>query len=263
MASAAIDGVPRGTRRQDWPPLPEPEHRPLHRAVLTALGPVAGARLLDVGCGVGLMLRSAESRGALVSGVDTAVELLEIARWALPDADLRVGDVDALPFDNGTFDVVTACTAVPHGGVDRTAVLAELVRVVRPGGRVAVGGWVHPAGCWAQDFAAQLRRLTLREPVDLDADPGLDADLRAAGLTVVAAGDVGCLAVYPDLSAAWTALLGSEQLLTAIRVAGERAVHDAFLASVEPAVTPDGTVRLSKAFRYAVALVPDMECYTA
>jgi len=262
MASAAIDGQPRGAREQDWPPLPQLEHRPLHRAVLGALGPVRGVRLLDVGCGVGLLLRSAECHGALVSGVDAAVELLEIARWALPDADLRVGDVDALPFDNGTFDVVTACTAVPHGDADRTAVLAELARVVRPGGRVAVGGWVHPAGCWAQAFGERLRRLTRREET-VDLDPGLVADLSTAGLAVLTTGDVGCPAVYPDLGAAWAGMLGSEQLMLAIRTAGERAVHDAFLASVEAAVAPDGTVRLSKAFRFAVATVPEQGCYTA
>lgn len=226
-------------------------HSPLHRAILRALGPLTGMRLLDVGCGVGLLLRAAERRGALVAGVDTAVERLEIARWALPDADLREGDVDALPFDNGTFDVVTAC-----GGTGGTAVLAELIRVVRPGGRVAVGGWVHPAGCWAATFGEHLRRLTRRDSVPLADDPGLEAGLRAAGLAVLARGEVGCPARYPSLAAAWAAMLGSEQLLQAIRLAGERAVYDAFVASVEPAVGADGTVLLSKAFRYAVAMVP-------
>jgi SAM-dependent methyltransferase len=187
-----------------------------------------GTRLLDVGCGVGLLLRAAQRRGVLVAGVDTAADRLEVARWALPDADLREGDPDALPFADGTFDVATA-----SGGA---AVLAELVRVVRPGGRVASGGWAHPAGCWAETFGEHLRLLARGPPA------GLEAELAAAGLATVATGEVSCPAEYPSLAAAWTALLGSEQLLAAIRIAGERAVHDAFLASVEPAVGAGGTV---------------------
>jgi SAM-dependent methyltransferase len=257
MPSAVIDGLARGAREQDWPPLPEWEHRPLHRAVLGALGPVDGLRLLDVGCGVGLLLRSAEGRGALVAGVDSAVESLEIARWALPDVDLRVGDAAAVPFPDDTFDVVTASTAVPPGGRDRVAVLGELARVTRPGGRVAVGGWVHPAGCWAQEFGSRLHRLTPGGAVAAapGAEPGLGRDLSAAGLTVLGVGEVDCPTEYPTRGAMWAAMLGSEQLLQAIGFAGERAVHDAFLASVEPVVAADGSVRVSKAFRFAVAAV--------
>ena len=218
---------------------------PLHRALLGALGPLTGLRLLDVGCGVGRLLRAAERRGARVSGVDGAVERLEIARWALPDADLREGQAGALPFGDGTFDVVTARGVTP--------MIAELVRVTRPGGRVAVGGWVHPAGCWAETFGEHLRLLTLGEASTPRPE---EAELGAAGLEVVATGEVGCPTEYRNLAAAWAALLGSERLLLAIRIAGECAVHDAFVASVTPTVAPDGTVRLVKAFRYAVAVVP-------
>lgn len=281
MASTAIARRARRARERDWPPLPAPEHRPLHRAVLAALGPVRGARLLDVDCGVGLFLRSAEARGAVVAGVDAADELLEIARWALPDADLRVGDAESLPFADGAFDVVSACTAVPHGLPGRAAVLAELARVVRPGGRIAVGGWVRRAGCWDRELDARLRALTASEapatepegrgsapgprqapgPGHPAGDPlgeaGLVAGLRAAGLVVRARGEVGCPAVYPSRAAAWAAMLGSEQLMRAIRLAGERAVREAFRTTVAPRVADDGSVHLSKAFCYAVATVPD------
>jgi SAM-dependent methyltransferase len=249
MASTAIGGTAHGVRRQEWP-LPELERRPLHRAVLDALGPIAGARLLDVGCGVGLLLRAAEGRGARVAGVDAAVELLEIARWALPDADLRKGDVHGLPFGDGAFDVVTACT-----GAQSVAALTELVRVVRPGGRLAVGGRVRPAGGWAREFDARLRRL-VGEPdaQGTDTDPGLE--LRAAGLSVRVTGEVGCPTVCPDLGAAWAAVLGGDRVLLAIRSAGERAVREAFTASVADSVERDGSVRLCGTFRYAIATRP-------
>jgi SAM-dependent methyltransferase len=255
MIASTMYGYPLQDSVQDWPPLPEREFRPLHRAVLAALGRIDGQRLLDVGCGVGLFLCAAEQRGALVAGTDTAVERLEIARWALPDADLRVGGLvepgEALPFDNGTFDVVTT-GASAHSGTDRAAVLTELVRVVRPGGRVAVGGWGRPSGGWAGTFAGHLRRLELLPPA-AGADEGLDGALRAAGLTVLRGGEVACQARYPSVGAAWTAMLGSEPILRAIRLAGETPVRAAFTDSVADAVAPDGVVRLPKSFRYVVA----------
>jgi SAM-dependent methyltransferase len=240
----AITMAPR--RGQDWPPLPERELRPAHEAVLTALGRLDGHSLLDVGCGVGSFLRAAERRGALVAGTDDAVARLEVARWALPDADLRVTEPgDALPFDSGTFDVVTART------VEET-VLTELARVVRPGGLVAVGSWVRPAGSWAETFAGHLRRLMMRSPATGGED-WLDGALRSAGLTVSGGGDVQAGPIFPNTGAAWAAMLGCEDMLAAIRRVGETPVRAAFADAVLGNVAGDGTVCLPKTYRYAVA----------
>jgi SAM-dependent methyltransferase len=250
MIPTTVGGYPLPDRVQDWPPLPEREHRPLHRAVLAALGRLGGQRLLDVGCGVGLFMQAAEQRGALVAGTDSAVEHLEIARWALPEADLRFGGLDdALPFDSGTFDVVTARAA---GG---PAVLTELARVVRPGGKVAVGGWVRPAGSWAAMFAGHLRRLAVLPPAE-GTDGGTDGALRAAGLTVRGSGEVRFTVAYPSTAAAWTAMLGAEDMLRAIRLVGEAEVRAAFAGSVAGTVADDGVVTLPKTFRYTVATTP-------
>jgi ubiquinone/menaquinone biosynthesis C-methylase UbiE len=122
--------------------LPGPPRRLPLRAILRALEPLSGARLLDVGCGIGSLLRAAAERGAIPAGLDRAPALLEIARWALPDADLRIGDAESIPFDTNTFDVVTAIT-LPHPG--RDTALAELARVVRPHGRILIGHWGRSA----------------------------------------------------------------------------------------------------------------------
>jgi ubiquinone/menaquinone biosynthesis C-methylase UbiE len=128
-----------GAATRDWAEICEPLSRPLHEATLAALAPLAGLRLLDVGCGAGLAMLLAARQDARVTGLDVAVPMLRMARERLPEAVLQAGDLQALPFDDGTFDVVTAFNAVQYAA-DPGAAMAELARVTRPRGRVAPSG---------------------------------------------------------------------------------------------------------------------------
>jgi SAM-dependent methyltransferase len=100
---------------------------------------VAGRRILDAGCGAGPLLAALRDRGALVTGFDKSAEMLELARRRLgDDADLRVADLgSALPFPDNTFDDVAA-SLVLHYLEDWGPALAELRRVLKPGGRLIV-----------------------------------------------------------------------------------------------------------------------------
>ncbi|MEP6592990.1 MAG: class I SAM-dependent methyltransferase, partial [Acidobacteriota bacterium] len=81
--------------------------RPLFERVLerTNVGP--GTRYLDVGCGAGLACHLGATRGAEVAGLDATESLLAVARQRVPTADLRVGEMEQLPFEDAAFDVVT------------------------------------------------------------------------------------------------------------------------------------------------------------
>jgi SAM-dependent methyltransferase len=228
---------------RDWTCLQEARHRPLRRALLGALGPLDGVRLIDVGCGVGLLIREAAERGAWIAGVDTADELLEVARWALPDADLRVGVPGALPYDNGRFDVATACNTLCYSP-DLPAALRELIRVVRPGGRVAIGDWADPAGSLTRDFLGHRT------------EPSVEDRLRAAGLTVLDTGELQFPITYPDLATAWSAMLARGQVTAAVHEHGKPEVYQRFLDTFAPAVRADGSIRDDNAFRYLVAGKP-------
>src|SRR3954468_19796380 len=81
-----------------WAQFAEAHNRPLFEAVLDAAGVGAGTRVLDVGCGSGLTLVLAAARGAVPSGIDISPGLLGVARERLRGADLREGDMEALPF---------------------------------------------------------------------------------------------------------------------------------------------------------------------
>ncbi len=108
-------------------------------AMLALAGDVAGRRVLDAGCGAGPLLAALRDRGAIVAGFDKSAGMVELARRRLgDDADLRVAELGGpLPFPDGTFDDVTA-SLVLHYLEDWGPTLAELRRVLRPGGRLIV-----------------------------------------------------------------------------------------------------------------------------
>jgi SAM-dependent methyltransferase len=108
-------------------------------AILDLAGDVTGRRILDAGCGSGPISAALRDRGAILTGFDASAEMLELARQRLgPDADLHVADLASqLPFPDGAFDDAIACLVL-HYLQDWTAPLAELQRVLKPGGRLIV-----------------------------------------------------------------------------------------------------------------------------
>jgi SAM-dependent methyltransferase len=108
-------------------------------AMLDLAGDVAGRRILDAGCGSGPLFAALRDRGAIVTGFDKSAEMVELARRRLgDDADLQVADLGGpLPFPDGEFDDVIA-SLVLHYLEDWGPALAELRRVLKPGGRLLV-----------------------------------------------------------------------------------------------------------------------------
>jgi ubiquinone/menaquinone biosynthesis C-methylase UbiE len=113
-------------------------------AMLALAGDVAGRRILDVGCGSGPLFAALRDRGAIMTGFDSSAGMLELARRRLgDDADLRVADLGSpLPYPDDAFDDAIA-SLVLHYLEDWSAPLAELRRVLRPGGRL-IASVNHP-----------------------------------------------------------------------------------------------------------------------
>jgi SAM-dependent methyltransferase len=106
-------------------------------AILDLAGDVAGRRILDAGCGAGPVSAALRERGAEVRGFDASAKMVELARQRLgASADLRVGDLSRpLPYPDAEFDDAVV-SLVLHYLKDWSAPLAELRRVLKPGGRL-------------------------------------------------------------------------------------------------------------------------------
>jgi ubiquinone/menaquinone biosynthesis C-methylase UbiE len=113
--------------------------------ILRLAGDVSGRRVLDAGCGSGPLSEALRDGGAVVSGFDASAAMVDLARERLgDDADVRGADLgEPLPYADGEFDVVVA-SLVLHYLEDWSGPLAELRRVLKPGGRLIVSV-IHPS----------------------------------------------------------------------------------------------------------------------
>jgi SAM-dependent methyltransferase len=118
-----------------------------------------GARVLDAACGTGVVAVTAARTGAHVTGLDLTPELLAAARLNAQTAQVSVewheGDVEALPFDTASFDVVVS--QFGHMFAPRPEVaIAEMLRVLKPGGTIAFSTW-PPELCVGRTFVLTAR----------------------------------------------------------------------------------------------------------
>lgn len=111
--------------------------------LLDAASVRAANRVLDAGCGPGNLSAAAATRGASVVGTDLSEVMVALARSRHPELEFRQADAERLPFPDGTFDAVVANLLIPHLPRPEAA-MAELSRVLKPGGRLAVSMWDVP-----------------------------------------------------------------------------------------------------------------------
>ena len=258
--SAEEQGRMWGVRARDWADFAEPGTKPLFAAVLDALEVTTGTRYLDVGCGAGLALRMAADRGAQVSGIDAAAPLIAIARERLSRAELHVGEMESLPFADGSFDVVTGFNSFQFAK-DRTHALSEARRVTRNGGRLGFGVWAMPERCQAMTVMAAFKHLLPPPPPDAPphvplATPGLlDALLKSAGWKPCASGEVECPFVYADLDSAIRTFLSAGGVSILLEIAGTSTERFREVAerALLPFRTSSGGYRLENTYVYAIA----------
>lgn len=112
-------------------------------AVLAAARVAAGRRVIDVCCGPGYAAGAAAAIGARAEGVDAAEAMVEAARAAFPACRFETADAAALPMPDGSFDAAVCSFGLFHLA-EPAAALAEMHRVLRPGGRIAVSHWAAP-----------------------------------------------------------------------------------------------------------------------
>ncbi len=158
--------------------------------LLDAAGVTEGGRVLDAGTGTGTAAAAACARGARVTAVDAEPDMVRSAAAAAPAAAVHLATLPQLPFADGRFDAVVGNFVLNHVGRPRAA-LAELRRVTRPGGRIALTVWAAPPAPGQALLGRAVQAAGVPRPPDIPAlapeedfprtEQGLAELLRTAG----------------------------------------------------------------------------------
>lgn len=256
QGSAAVNG--ELWRARDYADRQEDSTRPDYLEGLRRTRPRQETELLDLGCGAGGFCRLAADAGASVTGIDSSVGMIEIARERVPEGRFYVADMQALPFDEDAFDVISAFnslqfTADPH------AVLVEARRVAKPCAIVfvVVFGREERVG-QAAGWRALAPLLPPRPPdspgpLALSKPGVIDGLVQTSGLTVIDAGDLEGRFEYPDQAAMLRGQRAGQVAVLAERAAGEAVVTDALLKASKSCRTSFGGYRIEFEWRYVHA----------
>ena len=255
--TAQVQGELWSVRADDWASVHEHNMTPAYGAVLDLVHAGPGVSILEVGCGSGTALRLAADRGAEVTALDAAPAFVEHARRRVPGADVRIGDLQFLPYEDESFDVVMGFNSFQYAA-DVGEALAEAHRVLRPGGRVAALVWGPQEEC---ELAPHLHAVgALMPPPPPGAagpfscsTPGaLRALVEAAGFEVTVVGDAAAAFSYPDEPTALRALTSAGPVLKAAAHAGDEAVNTAVLDAIVPNRRDDGSYRFENVWRFVI-----------
>jgi SAM-dependent methyltransferase len=255
--SAPVQGRLWGAKARDFTIL-EPKQVALYESALDNVAIGTGTKLLDVGCGPGLFLRLAAQRGATVTGMDATAPFIEIARERLPDADLSVGEMETLPYEDAGFDVITGFNAFQFAA-DPARALREAGRVAMNGAPVVIATWGRPEQCEAAGYVRAVGSLLpppppgAPGPFALSEEGAIEEFAAKGGLTPGERHDVLCVWDFPDEDVLLRALKSTGFAVKAAQSAGEEKVTEAVLAAVAPYRTSDGGYRLENVFTYLVA----------
>ena len=245
-----------GARPDDWA-LSEDQQVATYEEALRHVELAAGGLVLDIGCGVGAFLRLVAERGGVPFGLDASHALLDLARKRLPAADLRVGDMEDLPYADDFFDLVTGFNSFFFAN-DIVAALREARRVAKPGAPVVIQVWGAHEHCDLEATKAIIRPFMPPRPAgaprdqDLSAPGALEGVAEAAGLTPVELFDVRWSLEFADDEELGRALVAPAGIAAIVGPEREDDVKAAIVEALAGHRTADGRYLLENEFRILV-----------
>ena len=246
-----------GARPADWA-ITEDVQTPTYEAALERVALEPGMRVLDIGCGAGAFLQMVAERGAEPYGLDASEALIAFSRGRLPAADLRVGEMEALPWPDDTFDLVTGFNSFFFAN-DMVAALREAGRVAKPGSPVVIQVWGAHERCDLEAMKLIARPFLPPRPPDAPSDPDLSQPgvletlAVAAGLTPEREFDTTWTFEYPDEDTLGRAMVAVAGLAILAGPEREDELRRAIVDGLAPYRGPDGGYRLSNEYRFLIA----------
>jgi SAM-dependent methyltransferase len=201
-----------------------------------------GIDLLDVATGPGSLAAEAHRLGAKTVGVDLSPGMIELATKSHPGMDFRVAEVEHLPFADRSFDAVACNFGLGHFPYPEASV-AECIRTLRRGGRIALSWWNDPSKQRIQGlFREAIAEIGLAPPPDVPEGYSVfrfsDTDefrrlLEGVGLTDIMVQDHKTTYLIPDVDTLWHGGLGSFAVTGSAIAHQDQATQAAIRAALE------------------------------
>ena len=239
MSTKTVQGKLWSVEPQFWSKHFEPWFLPMYRKVLEQLELSDEDMLLDAGCGSGLFSHMAIKAGAQVVGVDAAPGLLKVARRRNPHNNFMEEDLEALPFKDETFNVVTGFNSFQYAGSFENA-LSEATRVLKPGGKLVLAIWAKPG---ESDATHVLKEIGSHLPPPPPGTPGpfalsedgrIEASLEKQDLKLIYKEKIACPFLYANLADGIKSFMGTGPAAAAMNHTSRSIVEETIAQGLEP-----------------------------
>ena len=258
MGSQSIQSKLWGQRPNDWATVQEPTGNSGYEYALQFLQPTASEKMLDIGCGSGIFASLAAESGADVTGFDATKELIEQAKLRNSSINFLTGEMEELPFDDNSFDVVSGFNSFQYAADVRHA-LSEAKRVLKEKGKLVIMIWGNKEDCEALTYLKAVGSLLpppppgAPGPFALTENHLLENILEEMGLHILDSKDVDSIWDYPDVDTAMKGLLSAGPASKAIENSGYEKAYATLLETLQPYIKSNGQVVYNNKFRIVIS----------
>jgi SAM-dependent methyltransferase len=258
MSTKTVQGKLWSAAPDYWSNYFEPYFLPMYRKTLDKMILTGDTLLLDAGCGSGLFSSMAIQAGAQVVGIDAAPGLLEIARRRNPENTFLEEDLEAMPFEDEAFDLVTGFNSFQYAG-NFTNALVEAKRVLKKGGRLVIGIWDKPEMSEAATVLKAIGTLMPPPPAGTPGPFALSEDGKIAGicegigLKMIAKMKAACPFLYARLGDSVNSFMGTGPAAAATNHTDKYAVAKTIENAMKPFCVTEEIYFLQNSFLIFIA----------
>lgn len=258
MSSKLIQSKLWGQRPNDWATVQEPTGNSGYEYALHFLQPNPSDKMLDIGCGSGLFACLAAKTGAEVIGLDATKPLIEEAELRNSSIKFLVGEMEELPFNDNSFDMVTGFNSFQYAS-DVKHALSEAKRVLKVEGKLVVMIWGDKEDCEAATYLKAMGSLLpplppgAPGPFALTENHLLENILEELGFRILASNDIDSTWDYPDIETAMKGLLSAGPASKAIENAGYEKAYSTLVEALLPYIKSNERVVYRNKFRVVIS----------